>query len=188
MLHLLFFMLFKALGVVYLIEIKNKQHFKKNVASLIYETIDELEERKLCEKNVIVFNVPESDSAMSFNGMQEDTGAVADILKGIDESGNFNVTKMYRLGTKKPDKVRPIKVEFSNREQASQVVFNSRKVIDRGVKIKRDLTLRQRHEITQLWKEVESRRDNGEINLTVRWVNSKPKIVQTHNRSRDTKN
>lgn len=148
----------------------------------IIETLSEMEDRKIRSKNVIMFEVPESSSDLSFNGMSEDMKSVADVIKEIQGANELQISRVYRLGRKVPDKVRPLKVEFKNSDQAKYVMMNKGKV-PKEIKVKRDLTLSQRREIAELWKEVEERRGKGEDNLTVRFVNSFPRIDRTHHRS-----
>jgi hypothetical protein len=148
----------------------------------IIETLSEMEDRRIRSKNVIMFEVPESSSDLSFNGMSEDMQSVANVMKEIEGANELQISRVYRLGRKVPDKVRPLKVEFKSSDQAKFVMMNKVK-IPKEIRIKRDLTMCQRKEIADLWKEIEERRGKGEDNLTVRFVNSIPKITQAHHRS-----
>jgi hypothetical protein len=143
----------------------------------VIEAINELEERRDKSKNVLLMNVPESNSATQALKLKDDLNVVINIVDKFDNLRKDNI-KISRIGREDPEKIRPIKVTFSDCVDARHLLQNSR-IIKGGIRAKPDMTMKQREQLRTLWKEVEDRRAAGEENLTVKFFNSFPKIVQT---------
>lgn len=145
----------------------------------ICETLAEMEERKLRSKNIIMFNVPECSTGTQTDCMREDRNKVLSILNKVENVDTSEI-KMFRLGKKEMEKTRPIKIELSDQHQVKLVL--QKKAIDYqnvSIKTKKDLTWVQRQEIQNVWKELENRKNKGENNLTIKYINNSPKIVTT---------
>lgn len=143
----------------------------------ICETLAEMDERKLRSKNVIMFNVPESSGNSQTATMSEDLNKVKNILNNVDNV-DTSLIKVYRLGKKDTNKTRPIKIELSDKYQARTVL--QKRGIPYGsvtIKTKNDLTMLQRQEVQNLWKELEDRKSKGENNLIIKYINNRPKII-----------
>lgn len=142
------------------------------------DVLTEIEERKMRANNVILFNIPESVSDLTAINISEDNNKVSTALKNIDISINTQEIKIYRLGAKKvTGKIRPIKLELKDSQLARTILINNKKFKD-GIKAGNDQTLQQRRQLITLREELESRRNNGETNLTIKYVNSSPKIIE----------
>lgn len=146
-------------------------------APSLCEALDEMEDRKTRSKNIILFNVPESQSIVQAQCITEDINCVTDILSKVTTINKNNI-KLYRLGAKRRDITRPIKMEFSEPSQVKSILQNRRDIPDH-IKIKCDQTVLQRKQLSDLRKELEDRMKNGEVNLTIKYINSSPKIVNT---------
>lgn len=148
-----------------------------NNAPNLCEALDEIEDRKTRSKNIILFNVPESQSPTQAQCIADDTNRITGILNKVTPL-DANKIKLYRLGAKRSDKTRPIKIEFGDESQAKFILQN-RNVVSNEVKIKCDQTLLQRKQLSDLRKELEDRLQGGEVNLTIKYINSCPKIIST---------
>lgn len=143
----------------------------------ISETIAEMEERKNRSKNILLFNIPESTATLQSDCINDDLSQVTNILKKVDNVDTTNL-QMYRLGRKSTEKTRPIKIILSDVNQAKLVLMKkSIHSNNNTIKIKHDLTVLQRQQISSLWKELENRQNNGEANLSIKYINSTPKII-----------
>ncbi|KAG5884254.1 hypothetical protein JTB14_011743 [Gonioctena quinquepunctata] len=115
------------------------------------------------ENNVIIYGIDESE---------DDTEAVSDNLPKPP-----NPIRMHRLGKQDLPKIRPLKVEFSSRQEALSILVKSPKLPLKefpNVNFKNDNTPRFREELTSMYKEIEQRRAHGE-NLRVKFVFVTPK-------------
>lgn len=148
-----------------------------NPPSNICDVLTEIEERKLRAKNVILFNVPESTSDLTSINISDDVKKVTTALKNIDITINTQDIKMYRLGTKKiSNKCRPIKIELNEEHLVRTILINNKNFKD-GVKAGNDQTSQQRKQLMMLRDELETRKKNGEPNLTIKYINNLPKII-----------
>lgn len=149
-----------------------------NPSSDMCDVLTEIEERKMRANNVILFNIPESVSDLTANNISEDINKVSTALKNIGISINTQTTKIHRLGAKKvAGKIRPIKLELNDHQLARTILINNKQFKD-GIKAGNDQTLQQRRQLIMLREELESRKKNGEMNLTIKYINSSPKIVE----------
>lgn len=148
-----------------------------NPSSNICDLLTEIEERKLRARNVILFNVPESTSELTSINISDDVNKVTSALKNIDISFNPHDIKIFRLGMKKvANRCRPIKLEFKEEHSVRTILINNKKFKD-GIKARNDQTSQQRKHLMILRDELESRKTNGESNLTIKYINNLPKIV-----------
>ncbi|KAG5886491.1 hypothetical protein JTB14_014674 [Gonioctena quinquepunctata] len=95
---------------------------------------------------------------------------------------------MHRLSKQDLPTIRPLKVEFSSRQEALSILAKISKLPLKefpNVNFKNDYTPRFREELTSMYKEIEQRRAHGE-NLLVTFVSGQPTIVSaTPKRPRD---
>ncbi|KAL4113859.1 hypothetical protein QTP88_017420 [Uroleucon formosanum] len=134
--------------------------------------IQELANREMCARNIIVHGLQESSS-------NDPTVRIASDIKLLDDNIHpCNLTlpqdlKLFRLGRKISGKPRPLKVVLSSTEMALSFVsvFNSHKrnqlVPSNSISISRDRTLLERQEIRRVYAELENRKKNGEHNISI---------------------
>lgn len=152
-------------------------NIEKEQLTGICETLAEMEDRKLRSKNVIMFNVPESSGNSHPEIMSEDLNKVKSILHNVSNVDTSQI-KLYRLGKKDTNKTRPIKIELPDKYQARTVLQNKGIPYENVIiKTKNDLTMLQRQEVQNLWKELEDRKSKGENNLIIKYINNRPKIL-----------
>lgn len=138
--------------------------------------ISEISDRKKRSKNVIMFGVPESPPDVdSETRRKQDQESVKEALANITQSES--PIAVLRLGKQLNQAPRPLKLVFSSRTQAVRILKNARN-LHRGIKIKNDLTPYQREYLIKLREELDERTKRGESNLTIKYVNNAPKIIQ----------
>lgn len=141
--------------------------------------LSEIYDRSQREKNIIVCGVAEKASnnlAERFNHDKEE------VMKIINPSvpSCSDPTKVMRLGKYSSDKCRPIKACFAAADTA-QSILRRKSTIDseeKGIKIFYDLTPCQKNQIDNVRKELQSRIDKGEKDLTIKYIKGTPKIIQ----------
>lgn len=146
------------------------------------QLIQELANREMCARNIIVHGLQESSS-------NDPAVRIASDIKLLDDNIHpCNLTlpqdlKLFRLGRKISGKPRPLKVVLSSKEMALSLVsaFNSHKrtqlVPANSISISRDRTLLERQEIRRVYTELENRKKSGEHNISIRYRNGIPLIV-----------
>lgn len=142
--------------------------------------------RRVC--NVIIYNVIENASKDVKKRIDHDKGILNEMGRVIDYSFDFNTVKLYRIGKPKKDKIRPLKLVFRTQNEATECI---KKFISGNLKesnsnfsdisISRDKTDRERQHLKNLREELEKRLKNGESNLTIKYRNGVPEIVQSKN-------
>lgn len=140
------------------------------------KVIEELNERKFRETNVIVFNIEESTAKNTDERINHDKAKIKAIIDPILPSAEF---KAIRIGNRKTVEryPRPVKVIFNTSSDATVILKNKFRLAPNNVKIKADLTVLQREKLKATYAELASRKAAGEENLIVKIVNGTPKIV-----------
>lgn len=143
--------------------------------------LSEVNDRALRANNVIVYNVPEPNSQMIRDRIQEDHQKITDLLLAINtDSASGKLSKVIRLGKPRENFLRPLKVVFTDSGTAKEVLISASKASTRHTyKVKNDLTVMQRECIRKLVVELSRRRNAGEKNLTLRFKNDMPYIAAT---------
>lgn len=137
---------------------------------------NEIQDRITREKNIIIYNVPDSTQDGSDNSF--DVGL--DLLKDLSLS-DIKIINAKRIG-KFGSKDRPILVEF---ESVSNVkdIFKSKsklRLIDRWRKISitEDRTASQRSHMKNLRSELTDKRNNGDNSWFIKYVKGIPSLVK----------
>ena len=152
---------------------------------------EEQRQRKLREKNVIIFGIGE-DTKKEENLVQ-DSNRVSDVIGFITKGEKeVRVESICRLG-KKGGKPRPIKVTMKSTDEKRQVLNNARKLKHADKKclqkvfVANDLTQSQREKDKALRQELKDRKLNGEDVIIYRGrVIDRPKAPeQTSDHSED---
>lgn len=125
----------------------------------------EIEERKTRAKNIMIYNLPES---------QTDDAKVKEIVSTVSDADK--VKKIFRVG-KTGDRPRPIKVILSDSDTAIQILKNRSRINNPQISVRSDLTTVQRDYLKELRDQLNQRIADGEANLTIKYVRGIPKIV-----------
>lgn len=125
------------------------------------------------DRNVIVYNIAE-------HALPADDIKV--LLQNYPTAPfNENDVRSTRLGEKKENLVRPLKLVFNNKDFAHWLFANSKNGIDKNIKCVPDRTALQRKKFSEIIKELNTRKENGEKNLQLKFVNGTPQITLKKN-------
>ena len=126
---------------------------------------DELSERERKKNNIIVYNFPEASEQSP-----EDQN-FANLCKTIVKV-DINIQKMFRIGRKDSNRVRPLLVCFTSEESKLAVLSNAPRLrfhdIYKKVFIAPDMTRFERAKHKKLVEELKQRRQQGETNLIIK--------------------
>lgn len=134
---------------------------------------NEFHDRAQRAKNIIIHEIPESNSQDTRVRINHDLEQVAEILGKLDVSTrDFKAIRLGRPG----NKIRPLKVLFNNENVASSCLKNRRLLRD-SIRLNADLTIMQRDQIRKAYAELDQRKQKGEKNLNVKFIKGIPKVV-----------
>lgn len=149
--------------------------------------IEELHERNLRKKNLIVFNAPESTNNLPQDIKVHDTSLLTSIIHSAIPDFDVSRIKFFRLGSRAAGKPRPIKLIFPSEGDMNQVLssFSTEQISSlnpslKDVKLSRDRTPLELSSLRDLRRELELRLTAGEKDLTIKYRNGFPKIVKTN--------
>lgn len=131
------------------------------------EFYTELDERKLRAKNVMFHGVPVDRSK------QDSKKVIQDIISKV--FSEIKVIRTMRVDRKRDEDLMSVKVVLRDSEDALKILRNKNKFGQ--IRVKADLTVKQRDYMSQLHRELESRKSNGEKDITIRYIRGTPKIV-----------
>ena len=151
-----------------------------NESDFINRTINEINDRNWRQNNILIFNMPESQS----NEVAEDLRKIRDKFNIIKP--NITIKKTIRLG-KKSEKPRPLKVVLDSPSDATLILKN-RKKFEPENKIKPDWTPIQQQYVRNVYQELQTRTENGETDLGIIYRNNIPKIVSDYRKNISTAN
>ncbi|CAH2097761.1 unnamed protein product [Euphydryas editha] len=161
-----------------IIHIKENRNTLRESESPFYvheDIISELKDRSDREKNIIVVGISEINERNYLSRQKYDAEIVTKIIQQLDENDS-KPFKCIRLGKYNPQKNRPIKVCFDNAYIPRQLLRNKSKLTD-NIRIYSDQTPAQRTYIKNLKDELQRRKDNGEENITIKYIKNKPTII-----------
>lgn len=142
-------------------------------------TIYEIQEREKRAANILIFGVKEEKIDNAEERIELQKKSVVNIIKSVNKDVPTENIKIYRLGKYNQDKVRPIKVTFSSKADALQVLrYKNKLPTDTGRYIKYDQTALQREYLKKVLAEMEGRKAKGEVNLKIKYINQIPKIIK----------
>uniref|UniRef100_A0A6P7G4K3 Uncharacterized protein LOC114334099 n=1 Tax=Diabrotica virgifera virgifera TaxID=50390 RepID=A0A6P7G4K3_DIAVI len=145
--------------------------FAENIAN---EAVDRINRAK----NVIVRGVPESTGDIQTK-KDEDKKFLEEILSAVE--CNATPVTFFRVGKVGDRFPRMIKMVMNNEYEAKQILRNKRKLLEKtktkNVSIVDDKTPMQVNFLKELRSELETRKENGEQNLTIKYIRGIPKIT-----------
>lgn len=145
------------------------------------ELIVELQERAERSRNIVVAGVAEIHSDSMEDRRKVDRHEIESIIKTIYPDCP-QAERVLRLGKYDGKKTRPLKVSFASRETVKTVLRNKANIKVEGVRIYSDQTPHQQKFMINLKKELQQRQENGDENLTIKYIKGIPKIIkQTKN-------
>ncbi|CAL1672567.1 unnamed protein product [Lasius platythorax] len=144
------------------------------------EVLEEIAERERRSTNLIFFNLKETDASTDSN--ITDLDLVKDILEVMGPRDVPNV-KISRLGAKRRDSPRPLRVSFPSKHEALAFLRDKKKYSG-PVKIYLDRTPKQRRHLSELQAKLKVVRDAGE-NKIIRYFNGVPRIVNARHNAKN---
>lgn len=139
------------------------------------DVIQESHDRLLKEKNLIIFNVPDSDTEAS----SVTTSLVNEIFKDLPNP--VSVSNAKRLG-KPSNRPRPILIQFNSHSEVHSILRIKSKLRSstrwKEVSISTDMTINQRNHMKLLCAQLKDKRDMGDLSWFIKYVAGIPKLVQ----------
>lgn len=131
-------------------------------------------------KNIIIKNVRE-DTGTIEERSRSDANKVADILSALDTTEV--PMSINRLGRNPSSRFpRPLKVTFSCQATARFVLRNKHKLLDnqstKQIKIFDDKTPTQINYLNSVREELQNRSEEGEENLTIKYIRGIPEVIE----------
>lgn len=140
------------------------------------QMIRELKERQEREKNVIIVGLAEQTSPNAEERISNDEAATINITSCVDKDIP-KPTKILRIGKFNPGKNRRVKVCYDTPEPAKQLLRNKGKLPE-NIKIFSDQTPAQQKYMQDLKEELSRRQEDGEIDLTIKYIHGTPSIIK----------
>lgn len=136
---------------------------------------EELNERERRRSNLMIFNVPESQSADVKVRVESDLQAVKQIMNVLGVT--VEIRGVIRIG-RRGGTPRPLKLLLSTRDDVLGCLRNRNRLEGTTYQIGSDLTQKQRLHMKGLKTELKRRVDSGERDLTIRYTDGVPKIIR----------
>lgn len=170
------------------VQITSQQNAPRVTASTennisVEPTLLELAERERSAPNVLLFGIKENNS--SLNEQDSDLDKTVNMLKRVKDNIQKDDIKIYRLGAPAQGKVRPIRIVTSSPSMAREILRNKARLNEENIYFKADQTPLQRTYLKAILSDLEERKQKGEMNIRVRYINNVPKIVFFQNEGRE---
>jgi len=147
-----------------------------NKSTLSEDSFSDFIDRQTRSKNIILFNVPESQ----IDANNSDISTTNLIFQKLNV--DMKPVAIHRLG-KSNGHTRPLKVTLNTISDVFKILGSSRRLKSdqsfKDVRITSDKTPKQREYFQNLRKELNERRSNGESNLSIKYYKGVPSIVST---------
>lgn len=150
----------------------------EGVNHLNEELIREVQERSDRERNIIILGLPEQTTPNAKDRLSKDTADVIKITHSIAPDVP-NPLKVIRIGKYCDTKIRKVKVYYESKSSAKQLLRN-RENLSKGIKIYSDQTPNQQIYLQNLKEEMTRRNNEGEEDLTIKYIKGIPKIVKNN--------
>ena len=168
---------------------------------------EEEKRREVRENNLIVYGIPE-ESEDATEVMKADFLAVKEVYKDRVDLQSQHITQIIRLGQKKEQQIRPIRITFSSEEKRTDILRKNRNLMihhssfeecaatfcndpdknHKHIYVSPDKTKQQRDKEKKLRETLKQRRAAGEENLIIRNEQIIQKSLTTQARWRDIVN
>ncbi|KAJ2940142.1 hypothetical protein O0L34_g14181 [Tuta absoluta] len=126
-----------------------------------------------------MYDLPESTSDIAEDRKTHDIAECTKVITKITNKADCTRIKAFRLGAPKSDAgaaPRPLKVIMNSKNEALDILRNKHK-LQKPSSIAADLTPMQREYLKYLREELEKRKSEGEKDLTIKYVQGRPTIV-----------
>lgn len=162
---------------------KREEEIVNKVMDKVVQYMDEVQERERKRKNVVMFNVPESKGKDIGEEVADDMKKCREVFDAL-EVREAKIERIYRIGSRKSEKARPIIVELNEvgtkwkLVKCSKNLKHARHTGVRQVIIAPDLTRKEREENDRLRDELRFRRQAGG-----KWIIRRGQVISLANES-----
>lgn len=137
----------------------------------------EFMDRQSRARNIVLFNVPEFQSTVPADKCKDTSSFLTELFNTIGL--NIHPVSVHRLG-KPSNKPRPLRIVLPIPSEVFEILKVKRKLLNdtrfASVRISTDRTVIQQNYFKSVLSELKSRRDNGENDLIIKYLNNIPTI------------
>lgn len=159
--------------------ISSNRSYQNNTENIISESVD----RSLRACNLVFYNVPEANPNSS--DFSNDVTTINDILELCDPKLVVCPESVSRIGKFDTQKNRPVKVIMKNLNDKMVCLRNKNKLLREKkfnkVIVTDDKTPKQLSHLKALREELKDRVDKGEKDLTIKYIQNIPQIINRKN-------
>lgn len=152
--------------------------------SVADDIIAEISERQKRSKNVMLYGVQENQVLPVVERNRVDAQAVESLFAFLLDNKAVSILSIRRVGRMTAGRVRPLKIALSSDGDVGALLSNASKLKTSGgykdVFMSIDRTPKQQEAYRAVKKELQARIQNGENNLTIRYVKGTPTIVKVN--------
>ncbi|KAK3876630.1 hypothetical protein Pcinc_018603 [Petrolisthes cinctipes] len=159
-----------------------EQDIVRRVIEKVGENLEEMQEKEKRKKNIVMFNVPESEKEPASKEEEtEDRGICESIFQDMLKVKDAKIESSFHLGRRSNDKIRPLVIQLNEVGVKWALVAKSRELYrneDEMIKkiiIAPDLTKKEREENYKLQEELGKRREQRG-----QWIIKKGRVVRKH--------
>ena len=139
--------------------------------------LEEKKRREAISQNLIVYGLPEKQTNLVKEQMKADFEMIKDLLTDRVDLHETDISHISRLGAKKQDKERPIRITFVDLQKRREVLVNNKNITIEDqlnecncknpgkhihINITTDKTKQEREQESKLREQLQNRRKNGE--------------------------
>lgn len=162
-------------------DIKDNKVTCESENNMFEEVVQEITEREKRKRNLVLFGPTEQHQVAAEERILADKALIADILNTANiPTQNVNL-KPIRLGKYTPGKNRPIKINLESEDHVHLVIKKARELknMDRfkHISISLDRTPKQIDDYRNVKKIFDERKNNGETNIKIKYINGYPRII-----------
>jgi hypothetical protein len=140
------------------------------------EIIQEIQERKRRENNIIIVGIAEQSTTYSKDRIAKDETEVLNVFSLISPDIP-KPNKIFRIGKYNAEKTRRIKACLENREQVKLLLRNKDK-LPPNIHFFSDQTPAQQKHFQAIKDELAKRKNEGENDLIIKYIKGTPTIVK----------
>lgn len=146
------------------------------------EIVEEINQRNIRRFNLIVFGVEEQDQQQPNTvRIENDKKEVTNIVNFIDTNLDISNFKLIRIGSFTAGKTRPIKIVLDEEKHVHNLIRKAHVLKNNAsynqIAISFDRTPKQIDYYRNVKKQLDDRKNNGEKDIKIKYINGIPKIV-----------
>lgn len=142
------------------------------------EVLAEIEERRRRASNAMVYGFVEPVSSVpNISAIEEDLRNFKEKLNELSPELVGLVRRLQRFGERAEGKCRPLKVIFDSPSAATKFLAKNRTKAPPVFSASSDRTPRERQSLNHARAELKRRTEQGEENLTIKYINHEPQVV-----------